>query len=440
MNQERHEQNILVALPLRTWHARLGVEYDREVPLVEEMVLRLILAGAQQEARITALLGFDHPGIVEDALVRLLGRLLVVLTDAGFEVTEYGVEVLERASTRAIDQVDAEIFRDPYTGTLSWEPEGTLFRADRHFRRLGVWTLPTLGSWGERDFQQGHAAVQRLVELDGLPHEKDEVTSRMRERNRQVVTLTPLRQRTIYRLASLTIMYRLGERRLSWRLRQSGGAHASSEALAELESRGALDVLPLERPCGEEASAFYAVRTAVEQGRDDFELLEGDPRVAWQRALARAETRVLLVGSLLHMGKPDEELLRTLSDVLERRPSLRATVVVVDEPFVLRRLADPAEGPRTVRQALQELAVHHAGRLTVAEGGGSLIRLLVCDARLLYVTQLEFWQDDARDFSGVRHELALELLQRQRLQEWTERLLTALQVGTEVNRPPVKVT
>lgn len=443
MSEGRREQTILVALPLHAWHARLGVEYDRELPLVEEMVLRLILAGAQHEARITALLGLDHPGIVEDALLRLLGRLLVIPTDVGFEVTEYGVEVLERASTRALDQVDVEVFRDPYTNTLSWEPEGSLFRADRHFRRLGMWTLPALGAWGERDFRQGHADVQRLMELDGLPNEKDEVTSRMRERNRQVVTLTPLRQRTMYRLASLTITHQPHERRLTWRLRQSGGAHASGEALTDLEARGALDVLPLERHCGEEASSPRALREAVEHSQEDFDLLEGDARAAWQRALARAETRVLLVGSLLQQGKSDEDLLRTLAEVLERRPSLRATVVLADEPFVLRRLADPAEGPRAVRQALQDLVAQHPGRLTVAEGGVSLVRLLICDARLLYVTQLEFWQDDARDFSGVRHELALELLQRHRLREWTERLLAAMRDGgramdaaEEVSPPP----
>ncbi|MBI3723617.1 hypothetical protein HY251_06645 [bacterium] len=119
-------ETFRVGLPHFVWRVDIDIEFDRELRLVEETVLKLVAADLGDPARIAALMGLDDGRIVPTTVVDLLRKGAVSHRDGRFGLTPMGSNILERAATRETARLDAvELRHDPYRNELRWSFDET---------------------------------------------------------------------------------------------------------------------------------------------------------------------------------------------------------------------------------------------------------------------------------------------------------------------------
>lgn len=240
--------NIRVGVPLQVWHAEFILELDRDLPLLEETILRLVSAGVHSLHRIGELIGLEHDQVLDEGLILLLRREAIVLEDTGIRITPIGHNILKRATTRELQKQEVAIMRDPYTRELLWEPDEQVLRWNANSRRQTLHLITTRRDetgWTEFHLKSQHDKIQHLIDTEGLRNESEDQVRQMKNRNRQLISVKPLKRDTLYRLATLEITHRPDEQHLSWQLRLGEGAHPCHKALKRLEENGVVDVLPL---------------------------------------------------------------------------------------------------------------------------------------------------------------------------------------------------
>lgn len=336
-------------------------------------------------------------------------------------MTPVGRAILARASTRELQRREVEIMRDPYTRELLWEPTEVLVRHEHDLRSMPVRPLPIRRDdpgWSERLLQSQHEDVQRLIDLNGLPHESDDKARQMRNRNRQLVGIQPLRRMTMYRLVTLQVTYMPSEQRLTWRLRRGAGSHSSDRALHALEEQGLVEVLPLEsaQP-GAADELCQGILTTLEHHAESFEEVGEDETSPLYSVIASARRQLLIFAPFWSLDRPDTALLDALRRAIRAHPELKVDLVQTSESTALKvqsKQAD-AKAVREVAHLLDNLRTGAKSRVKVHPPlGRSGLSLALSEGTLAY-SRTTLLTDEVRNGSGIRHVRYFELVDHQNL-------------------------
>lgn len=389
------------------WRVDLELEFDRELRLVEETVLRLIAAGIGDPVRIAKLMGLDDGRIVPSTVVDLLRKGTVTHHDDQLWVSTLGADVLKRASTReSRAYTDVELRHDPYRDELRWSFEEQEYKSEKQLREAGLRALPAPSEMQPADLEARYREIQALLEAEGLPFEKEE--ERSAKRRREVLRVRPLKSYVAYREAELEAWHRADRDEWQWRLLRGGGEETEvSSKLAELESNGSV-IIPLEErheiavsPRGEEV---HAAAQEAQQAKPAL-LQTSEHREALREAITTARRELVIVSPWLRTAAVDEELMGWLRTTLDRNKELKITIGYGIERDAGKQRDQAVRDQEEALRRLRKIAERCHGRLRIVEVGNTHEKVVICDDRYAIITSFNFLSFKPRPGKGIRREM-----------------------------------
>jgi len=131
-----------VALPFTIWKVNLEVEFDRELRLAEETVLRLIAAGVTKPDQISSLMGLSPGVIVQATIVNLLRKGLVSHIDV-LAVTPLGRQAIHSQIAKGQRTYeDIHLEHDPYRNSFQWKTDEASLKSHKDVKEAGLHSLP----------------------------------------------------------------------------------------------------------------------------------------------------------------------------------------------------------------------------------------------------------------------------------------------------------
>ncbi len=396
------------------WRIDLDLEFDRELRLAEETVLRLVDSGVGDPSRVAALMGLDEGRIIPATIVDLLRKGAIAHRDDRLVVSALGSDILRRALTREMHTyTDVEVRHDPYRDELRWTFDEEEFKGER-LRATGLRALPEPAELRPSDLEGRYREVQALVDRDGLPFEKkvDEKEG-AEKRRRDVLRIRPLKHYVAYREAELEAWYRPGREEWQWRLLRGGGEETEVSAkLAELESNGSV-IIPLEErmelavsPRGEEV---HAVAEAAQRSAQPALLQTNEHRDALREAILGAKHELVIVSPWLRTAAVDHELVGWLRTTLDRNRSLRIVIGYGIERDPGRQRDQAARDQEEALRRLRKLSEQSHGRVRIVEVGNTHEKVVICDDRYVIITSFNFLSFNPRPGKGVRREMGYRI-------------------------------
>jgi phosphatidylserine/phosphatidylglycerophosphate/cardiolipin synthase-like enzyme len=401
-----------VGVPHFLWKVDLDVEFDRELRLVEETILRLVVAGVGHPLRIAELMGLDDGRIVPANLVDLLRKGALGSRDGSFFVSPLGNEMLRRATSRELRRyTDVEVRHDPYRDELRWSlDEEELKEPD--VRAAGLRALPAPSALGATALDARYRDIQALLDREGFPFDTPE--DKQQVRRREIVRVIAVKHYVAYRQAELEVWYRAQRDEWHWRLLRAGGEEQEvSSKLAELEAEGH-EIIPLEdrreQPLGAQGEAIHAAAEEVRHSSATGVLETHEHREALRDAILEARQELVIVSPWLRIAAIDQELLGWLSTSLDRNKDLRIIVGYGIENEAAGRRQDPkVRDQEEALRRLRTMGERARGRLRVVEVGNTHEKLVICDDRYVILTSFNFLSFNPKPGRGLRREMGYRI-------------------------------
>jgi len=420
-----------VGVPHFVWKIDVDVEFDRNLRLVEETVLRLISAGIGAPDDVASLMGLDDGHIVPKTIVDLLSSGAIAQRDGRLVLSPSGTGILQRTAVRdARTYEDREIRHDPYRDELRWSLEEREFK-EHELRGAGLRTLPAPAALSDEAMAARYREVHLVLEREGFPFDKEHEPE---SRQREVIRIRPLRFFVAYREAELEAWHHQGRDEWDWLLLRNGGEETKvSERLRELEDDGAI-IIPLEErrevqasPVGEEVhsvvqEATEAVKPAV---------LETDAhREALRDAILEARSELIIVSPWLRAAAVDAELLGWLRSTLAKNRDLRIFIGYGIDKAPGRQGDQGVRSQEEALRRLRDLERTSRGRLRVVDIGNTHEKVVVCDNRFAIITSFNFLSFNPRPGTGVRREMGFRITDPVLVAQVRKRLAKALGIET----------
>lgn len=398
-----------VGVPHFVWKVDLEIEFDRDLRLIEETVLRLVHAEVGDPNQIAALMGLADQSIVAAAVVNLLRLGGLTQREDRLWITPFGSQMLERATTREIRQyTDVELRHDPYRDEFRWRLDDDEYELkEKDLRAAGLRGLPDPGALSDGELIARYRDIQAILERDGLPFDNKE--EQARKRRREILRVQPKKPYVAYRQAELEVWYRRDRDEWRWRLLRGGGEEREiSTKLEELEAQGVI-IIPLEdRRESPRSQSGELVRAAVEVAQSSAKaaiLDTGQHREALREAIFDARKEVIIVSPWLRTAAVDQEFLGWLTTALDRSRELRITIGYGIERDSGRKsdrnVRDQEEALRRLRKAEQR----SRGRLRIVDIGNTHEKVVICDDRYCILTSFNFLSFNPRPGKGIRREI-----------------------------------
>lgn len=418
-----------VGLPHFIWKIDIELEFDRDLRLSEETLLRLLAAGVGDPDRLARLLGVHDSSVVSATIVELLRKGLVSPERTALVLTDPGRQALQRALTRETRRFDSvEVRHDPYRNVLLWRFDELEFKSARQLRQAGLQALPAVGELQPLELELRYREIQSLIERDGLPF--SDASAELARRRPEVVRVTALKNYVAYLQAELEVWHKPQRKEWQWRLLRGGGEEkAASNRLADLEKTGAV-VIPLEdapTPIGTASGeAVHEAALAAQTSVDARLLQTGEHRDALREAILTAQESLLVISPWVRTSAVDDELLCWLQSALQRQGSLEVLIGYGIErtpsglkPYVVR---DQEEALLRLRR----LGERSHGRLRVIEVGNTHEKVVVCDNRYVIISSFNFLSFNPKPGKGIRRELGYRITERTVIEQVRKRVLDAL--------------
>lgn len=230
-----YQHTVDVLLPFHIWYVTLLLEYDRELRLLEETILKLIAVGLRDQRGIAIYMGLEEDEVYRLTLLDLLDQQLIRAGEAELALTSQGERAVRHALTRVQRTFDSVPLRyDPYRDQLGWYEEGSLLDASATGQD-GVFTMPDVTTLTIDSMKERHPEIQHLISQQGLPFDPDKT------RQKDVILIDPLRYDVYFRRVALEVWEHSGV--VGWRLVQGDvELHDEARAFRELEQEG-IDIL-----------------------------------------------------------------------------------------------------------------------------------------------------------------------------------------------------
>jgi hypothetical protein len=419
--------NFRVGVPHFVWRVDVDVEFDRNLRLVEETVLRLIAAGVGEPDRVATLMGLDDGHIVPKTIVDLLSTGAIVQRAGHLVLSSLGAGILQRAAVRdSRTYADREIRHDPYRDELRWSLEERELK-EHDLREAGLRPLPAPAGLSHAAMEGRYREVHKVLEREGFPFDKEHEPE---SRQREVIRIRPLKWFVAYREAQLEAWYRKDRDEWDWLLQRGGGEEIEVSAkLRELESEGEL-IIPLEERREVPASVVAdEVHAAVEEAQQAAKpaLLETEAhREALRDAILEARNELIIVSPWLRTAAVDGEFLGWLRTTLARNRGVRITIGYgIDKAPGKQR--DP--GVRDQEEALRrlrDLERTARGRLRIVDVGNTHEKVVICDDRFAIITSFNFLSFNPRPGKGIRREMGFRVTDAAVVSQARKRLAGAL--------------
>jgi hypothetical protein len=420
------------------WRVDIDLEFDRELRLVEETVIRLVAAGAGDPDRVAGLMGLDDGRIVPTTIVDLLRKGIIFHRDGLLSISPRGTETLQRAQTRETrTYTDVELRHDPYRDELRWTFDEVEYKSNQ-LGAAGLRALPQPAELSPVELEGRYREIQALLDLEGLPFEKEEERKVSEKRRREVLRVRPLKCYVAYRAAELEAWYRPERDEWQWRLLRGGGEETEVSAkLAELESNGTV-IIPLEErreitvtPHG---AAVHAAAEEAQRTAQAALLQTHEHRDALRDAILEARKELVIISPWLRTAAVDGELIGWLGMALERHRELRIAI-----GYGIERNAGKQEDRATRDQEealkrLNKLAERWRGRLRIIEIGNTHEKIVICDDRYVIITSFNFLSFNPRPEKGIRREMGSRITDRNTVAKVKADITAVLHASTRERR------
>jgi hypothetical protein len=420
-----------VGVPHFVWRVDVDVEFDRNLRLVEETVLRLIAAGVGEPDRVAALMGLDDGHIVPKTIVDLLSTGAIAQRAGRLALSSLGIGILQRAAVRdSRTYADREIRHDPYRDELRWSLEERELK-EHDLREAGLRPLPAPAVLSHAAMEGRYREVHKVLEREGFPFDKEHEPE---SRQREVIRIRPLKWFVAYREAQLEAWYRKDRDEWDWLLLRGGGEETEvSTTLRELESEGAV-IIPLEErrevPASEVADEVHAAVEEVQQAAKPALLETEAHREALRDAILEARVELIIVSPWLRTAAVDGEFLGWLRSTLAQNKGLKVTIGYgIDKAPGKQR--DP--GIRDQEEALRrlrDLERTARGRLRIVDVGNTHEKVVICDDRFVIITSFNFLSFNPRPGKGIRREMGFRVTDPAVVAQARKRLAKALGIAT----------
>ena len=402
------------------WRVDLDVEYDRELRLVEETVLRLLVAGVSDPEKVAHLMGLNDGRIVPRCFVDLLTKGLVALREGNMVLTHLGREAVSKASTcEKHTYENVEVRYDPYRDLLVWEFEEREYRRDS-LGASGLRALPSPSGLKEHEVEARYRDVQALVEKEGLPFGRGNGNSKSAaKRVCEVLRVRPLRSQEVYLEGTLEAWYREQTGEWAWRLMRGDGEEPTiSEKLHELEAGGAV-IIPLEEKreltLSEAGQTVHAAVEVAQRHTPPTILQTLDHRQALHEAIKTAQKELVIISPWLRTDAVDQELTDWLRMALDKCKGLRITIGYGIEGDAKRQRDRTVRDQKEALTRLHFLSSHFHNRLRVVDIGNTHEKIVICDNRFAIITSFNWLSFNPRPGKGVRRETGTRITDTQEI-------------------------
>ena len=398
-----------VGVAYYSWRVDLDVEFDRELRLVEETVLKLLAAGVSDPEKVAHLMGLNDGRIVPRCFVDLITKGLVALREGNMVLTLRGREAVSKASTREKHTFEnVEMRYDPYRDVFLWEFEEPEYRRDR-LGSSGLRALPSPSGLREHEVEARYRDVQALVEKEGLPFGKGNGSSKSSDKRIcEILRVRPLRSQEVYLEGTLEAWYREQTGEWAWRLLRGDGEEPTiSEKLHELEAGGSV-IIPLEEKRELTLSAagqtVHAAVEVVQQHVPPTLLQTLDHRQALQEAITTAQKELIIISPWLRTDAVDQELMGWLYDALDKSKGLRITIGYGIDGDAKKQRDWTVKNQKEALARLHNLSSRSRNRLRIVEIGNTHEKIVICDDRFAIITSFNWLSFNPRPGKGVRRE------------------------------------
>lgn len=395
-----------VALPFTIWKVNLEVEFDRELRLAEETVLRLIAAGVTKPDQISSLMGLSPGVIVQATIVNLLRKGLVSHIDV-LAVTPLGRQAIHSQIAKGQRTYeDIHLEHDPYRNSFQWKTDEASLKSHKDVKEAGLHSLPIPVELTRLDVETRHREIQELLERFGLPH-IDKPEEKWGERHRDIIRLTALHSYPTWREAQMDVWYSKEQDSFQWCLRYKGGEdQIISDALKRLEKEGA-EILPLESitplKVGKPGESIHKAVEQVAASPKSRRIAAEQHRDALRDAILEARRELIIVSPWLRTAAVDSELLGWLQTALDRQKELQIIIGYGIEQDV-GKTDWHAKNQREALRRLNQLGQRKRNRIKTVEIGNTHEKVIVCDERYAIITSYNFLSLKLKPERGVRRE------------------------------------
>lgn len=424
-----------VGVPHFVWKVDLEIEFDRDLRLIEETVLRLVQAEVGDPTQMAALMGLTGQPVVATAVVNLLRLGGITQREDRLWLTPFGSQMLERATMREVrSYTDVEVRHDPYRDELRWRfDDDDEELKEGELRPAGLRGLPDPGALSPGELISRYRDIQTILERDGLPA-FDNKDDKARKRRRDILRVQPLKHYVAYREAELEVWYRRDRDEWQWRLLRGGGEeHEISAKLVELEAQGTV-IIPLderrESPRSQRGEVVHAAVEAV-QTKTKAAVIEGPQhREALREAISDARKELVIVSPWLKTAAVDREFLGWLTTALDKHRELRVTIAYgIDDSG---RRPDPTiRDQQDALRNLRKVEQRTKGRLRIVDIGNTHEKVVICDDCYCIITSYNWLSFKQRPGRGIRREIGHRIVDPEMVAQVKASIVGAMAQGAE---------
>jgi hypothetical protein len=398
-----------VGVPHFVWKVDLEIEFDRDLRLIEETVLKLVQANVGDPTQMAALMGLAGQPIVSSAVVNLLRLGGLTQRDDRLWLTPFGAQMLERATTREVrPYTDVELRHDPYRDELRWRfDDDDQELKENELRNAGLRGLANPGALTQGDLVARYRDIQAILERDGLPFDnKDE---KARKRRREILRVQPQKHYVAYREATLEVWYRRDRDEWRWRLLRGGGEEREISAkLEDLEAQGVI-IIPLEDrrdvPKSQSGELVHAALDIV-QTQTKRAIIEGAQlRETLREAIFDARAELIVVSPWLSTAAVDHEILGWIATSLDKHRELRVTIGYGIDRDPGRKPDSKTRDQEDALRRLRKVEHRSKGRLRLVDIGNTHSKVVLCDDRYCIITSYNWLSFKQRPGKGIRQEI-----------------------------------
>lgn len=423
-----------VALPHHVWKAKLEIEYDRRLRVVEEAILKLVAAGVGDPALLQRLLGLQGEPLVPRYVAEAMRNGYISVVEDRLTITATGRRMLADNQARERRSCDVEFRHDPYRDELLWDfDEGEV--KDKGLDPEGLVALPRPDGLTHAGVCERLPDLQKMVERDGLPFEKKELSRGEKERRPEVLQVRPIKAYTAYRRAELEIWYREPSDEWRWRLLMAGGEVAEASAkLQQMEADGQL-ILPVEDreriKAGPNEEAIEAAIREVSCLAVPVLLETADHRPALRQAVEEATRSLIIISPWIRTAAVDREMLDWFGKAMDRNKDLRITIGYgIDEDDHPDKRGTKTRKAKEQEEAiarLHKLSHQFRGRLRLIKIGNTHEKIVVVDEQYAIVTSFNWLSFNPQPAKVVRRETGSRLSEPAQVRELRARLTAILE-------------
>lgn len=417
-------------VPLFVWVCDLELIHDRHLGLTEETLLRLIEAGIVQRDNLSQTTGLDLR-ITSRSIVNLLERnALQYDRSENLQLSAIGKNMLLNAKARVQSLVEGlHVRHDPYTDQLSWHKRQQDF-TEVQLRASKRYKLGGIASLNSDALHARYREFQNLVDWEGLPDSKGKHGGKV-----EVLRVTGVSMRTIFRPMDLDVWYRRQGHEFDWVLSRGGIEESDAIDAFERAQADGITIIPQEMPDSalpvpELNESIHEVAETISKSAEPSNILRTlELRDAIRQAFEDAENILHIISPWLNQGAIDADMTTWITNALEQKPSLRLVI-----GYGIDQLPDKPRDPKDARahralHHLEKISARHGHRIELREIGNTHEKIIVVDDNYAYIGSFNWLSFNPKfeNGPGIRNEIGYRITAPHDIQE----LLKHLQVSLE---------